>query len=483
MLNLFDRLPDKIFRPLAASNRRFYAALLLHLYDRTFGSVGDTPRRVDVIAEIGDFIELYSVTNGPLEEDAEITAEQRRAASREAKGQDLRRYFAFAYLVDSGWLVEMRDRFRKLVDLAPEGRLLLREFQKIVSGDTRSYGGAVLNVLGSLETAAANPDDRSEGIRNAWQFSLDFSHHLRTLAAQMRRVEEHVLSQEGLRSLFRAFFEDFVSKYLIEDYKTLYTKNNPFRFRYDILERVRLIEGDPLLLTRLARAYVREGRGAVDAVAEQAILHELQEVYRVFDGIDRQLDVITETQLRIERKIQTVVRYMDRHDGGAIERATQALQKLGGAGIDPAGEIPIDPYLFILDPLLGGDILYTQRAPKRAIGRSRLREVPIDPALQAFHRAKLDYAKRVAVSPKRIQDFLVRVLEGRTAIRGSEIPVEGVDDFVVFQRLRDVPFMFDGLLAREFQVTLLERRAANEWLDFPDFEIRRLDRREAQHAG
>lgn len=476
---LFDKIPEDIFRPLAASNRHFYAALLLHLYEHTFAAIGDTPRKIDVIAEIGDFMDQYKVVNGPLAEDGfDLSSQELRSLQREAQGLDTERYRFFRYLIESGWLVEMRDRFRKLVDLTPEGRLLLREFQKIIQGDTRSYGGAVLNVLGQLDAAIAHPDDRSESVRNAWGFARDFSHHLRTIAAQMRRVEENVLQQQGLRALFRAFFDEFVSKMLITDYKTLKTKNNPFRFRHQIIERVQDTEADQLLMTRLAHAYLREGRADTAIQAEDTIRQELQDIYRVFDSLDRQLDVIGETQVRIERKIHTIVRYMDRHDGGAIDRASRAIRALAATNLPMDAEVGMEPHLLLLEPLLGGDVLYTQRQGKREIERARVREVPPDPAIEAFRMAKLEYARRVAVSPQRMRDFLARTLNGRDSITGSEIPVETVDDFVLFQRLRDVPFMFDAILGREFSVIPLGVRAENEWLDFPDFKIARV-RKEA----
>lgn len=476
-VTLFDKVPDKIFRPLAATNRRFYAALLLHLYEHTFSAIGDTPRRADVISELGDYIDRYTRQNGALEQgDEDVAPLQARALVREAKSsdtQDLRRYFTFQYLVDCGWLTESRDRFRKLVDLSAEGRLLLREIQKIVQGDTRSYGGAVLNVLGALDAAVAFPDDRSEAIRNAWSFSSDFSHHLRSLSSRMRRIEDHVLSQDGLRAVFQAFFDEFVADMLIADYKTLKTRNNPFRFRHNILQRVTEIEGDADLMVRLCSAYVREGRAADEVSADLIIRRELHDVYRLFDTIDRHLEVISETQQRIERKIHTIVRYMDRHDGGAVERATAAIRALGATGVRMETDVPTDPCLLLLDPLLGGDILYNRRQVSRGIDRSMVRETHPDPAFEAFRLAKLDYARQVTVSPQRVRAFLNRILEGRDSVTGSEISVETVDDFIVFQRLRDVPFMFDGALARDFSVTPLNRRACNSWLDFPDFTVTR----------
>jgi hypothetical protein len=477
-MSLFDKVPERIFRPLAAINRRFYADLLLHLYEHTFAAIGDTPRRVDVLAEIGDFLDRHTSEHGPLgDEDTEIEQTRQRAAEREAEtsgARDVRRYLIFQYLVESGWLIEMRDRFRRMVDLSPEGRLLLREIQKIVQGDTRSYGGAVLNVLGSLDQAVSAPDERSEAIRNAWSFSRDFSHHLRSLAAQMRRVEEHVLAQPDLRTLFAAFFDEFVAKMLITDFKTLKTRNNPFRFRHRILERVGDIDGDPLLMARLADAYVRENRAADRDGAEKAIRDELQDIYRLFDNIDRHLDIIGDTQMRIERKIHTIVRYMDRHDGGAVERVTRAIRALGATGADHSAEIRADPHLLGLSPLLGGDLLYMPKAPRTDIARSRVAEEPPDPAYAALREAKLDYARRVAVSPQKIRDFLDRVFDGRDSVTAADILVASVDDFFVFQRLRELPFMFDGILARDYLVTPSGGRAGNEWLDYPDFTVTRV---------
>jgi hypothetical protein len=273
--------------------------------------------------------------------------------------------------------------------------------------------------------------------------------------------------------VFRAFFDEFVSKVLIADYKTLKTKNNPFRFRHKILERSRDIEADPLLLRRLSAGYVREGRGRTSEEAEIRIRRELQDIYAVFDTIDQQLDVIGETQTRVERKIHTIVRYMDRHDGGAVDRATRALRALGSTNMAPETEVKMEPHVLLLAPLLGGDLLYTQRQTRREIERSRVRVVPIDPARDAFHQAKLEYARRVAISPQRFHDFIAKILDGRDSVLGSEIDIQTIDDFIVFQRLRDVPFIFDGMLGRHYAVTPLCNRAENEWLEFADFRLAR----------
>lgn len=474
-MNLFDKLPDKIFRPLAAANRHFYAALLLHLYETTFDSVGDTPKVTDLIAEIGDFIDRHTTSDTAFDADADDADEDaKKLVLREAKGQDVRRYAAYNVLTQSGWLIEMTARYRKIVDLSPEGRLLLRELQQIANGDMRSYGGVVLNVLGNLEKAWEHPDDRSENIRNAWKFSRDFMQHVRTLAAQMRRVEDEIVNQDGLTSFFRAFFTDYITKHLITDYKSLRTKNNPFRFRVNILDVIRKIQDDTLIMPRLAEGYVKEGRADDKRRAEEIIRKELTEVHRTFDNIDRQLDIIDNTQANIERRVHTVIRYMDRDDAGLLDRSTQALRALGESDLAYDAEIDVLSFIFRYERPLGEDSLYQQRLPRAYIARTKLRATLPDPAVVAFEKAKEEHARRMTVTPQRIGNFIDRILDGRDRIMASEIEIDNVDDFIVFQRLRETDVMFDGVLSRRYRIERINKVAENDWLEFTDFAICRV---------
>jgi hypothetical protein len=63
---------------------------------------------------------------------------------------------------------------------------------------------------------------------------------------------------------------------------------------------------------------------------------------------------------------------------------------------------------------------------------------------------------------------------GRTrSLRGSQIKITGVDDFIVFQRLREIDVLFEARLGESYAVTRLPERLANGWLDCPDFVVER----------
>ncbi|MEE7478249.1 Wadjet anti-phage system protein JetA family protein, partial [Methylobacterium hispanicum] len=308
---LFAQLPDDLFRPLASPSRAFNAALLLHLHRRVIGS--EPMRKADLLAEIGDFAAGRETPE--LADDASFPPDaiERRSA-------------LYRRFLESGWLIERRERYVPVVEFDPEARLLLEELSRIERGETRSYGGAVLEVLGSLESALANPGERSEALANAAREAGAFLAHLRSLAGSMRKIEDRILREEDRRAAFRLYFEDFVERHLISDYRTLHTRFNPFRFRSAIVREAGRALRDALLIRALAEGLVREGRAADLDAGERAVRADLAEILSVFEGIDRHLDAVDEVVARMERRIAAAVRYMDRPDAGGVERTAAALR-------------------------------------------------------------------------------------------------------------------------------------------------------------
>lgn len=470
-MNLFAALPEDIFKPLAAQNRRFYAALLLHLYDHVFGEVCITPRRAEVIDAVAHFLTDYECTVAALAEEGMEDDRGRKDAQRD--GKDPRAYFTFYYLVRSGWLIEQRDNYRKLVDLTPEARLILRELHRIANGDTRSYGGAVLNVLNNLRGAKDKPSDGSLGIRNAAQFSRDFQQHLRTLAAVMQRIENTVLAQTSHRDLFEAFFGEFIERCLITDYKTLHTRNNPFRFRSNVLEMAHQLYYDELGMELLAQAYVDEGRAPDTAAATRIIRQELDEISRVFGSIEDSLKLIDYTKARIERRMHMVIRYMDRPAGGRLERATEALRVLAAFLPEANDLIPVDTAFYVGEPLFGPEQLYRHQERRPPIGRSTIRTIVRDPAIDRFNAAKREWARRIQVTSDRMLVYIERNLGDKAYLAASEFEICDVDDFLCYQRLRELPHLFGGKLAQRYRLERQRGMVTNDWLDHTDFIIHR----------
>jgi len=456
---LFDVLPSELFKPLASPSKAFYADLLLFLHDRVFSLAADAPRRSAVIQEITSFLGKWESANGET-----VDGDESRATAPEDRART-----AYQRLLDTGWMIEHKDRYIRLVDLDPDASGLLHVLSGIERGETRTYGGAVVGVLSSLESAAANPAERSENLRNAVRGARDFMAHMRMVSVSLRKVEERIVRQDSLREIFRHFFEEFVQRHLIADFKTLHTKDNPFRFRSAIIRQVQAMSGNPLTVFALGEAYWREGRAANPSTGERAVLEDLSVIEAIFESTEGHLAAIDATAARIERRIMNTARYMDRAGRSSEARIIEAMRAVAERTDESIeAKPPLVPRAFPL----GAAHIPTPRREKVPVEKSRLRNNEKDPAYEAFINAKADYMRRTRVTAGKLEAYVERMLSGGSSFKGSEARISTVDDFVCFQRLREIPSIFDGSLARRYEIEFLPSRITNEWIDCQDFVVR-----------
>jgi hypothetical protein len=464
-MQLFDVLPDELFRPLASPSRRFFAALLLSLHEKTFSMSANAPRRADVLAEIADFTARYETQVGSVGEDIPQTSREERARG------------VYQRLLDTGWLIEHKDRYIRLVDLDPDASGLLHVLASIMRGNTRSYGGAVISVLSALENAAANPTERSENISNAVRASYDFLAHMRLVSVSLRKVEDKILRQDNLRDFYRSFFEDFVEKHLVADFKTLHTKNNPFRFRSAIIRQARGISSSPLLVMKLGEAYHAEGRAASAAMGQVAVLDDLAVIVNTFESTEGHLAAIDATAANIEKRMMNTARYMDRVGRSSEASIIEAMKTVAAVETDV---VPVTTAMAFRSLPIGPAHISMPRREKPPVDTSTVRVSVKEPAFERFLAAKADYLTRTKVTPTGFIAYIEKVIGNATSVRGSDIVIDGpdeVDDFISFQRLREIATIFDGSISRKFDIELLPERITNDWIDCQDFVIRRKSKR------
>ena len=420
---------------MSSQDRAFYSELLLWLYTDVFSAIGEPPSKRATLDQIERFISNYRLRHRfSLNDDGKDLIFKRS----EHKEKTTDRGQIYKRLLQSDWLIEHKSRYRILVDFDPDARIVLKSLFEISNGETRSYGGAVLNVLANLKGALTHPDTNSESLRNAVQFSHDFLQHLRTVGATMRKTEQEILEQNDAAHILKNFFQDFVEKYLIEDYKRLNTNNNPFRFRQDIISLCYDTEQDITKIIELAEGYVAEGRANSETEAEGLIRRELVEIRQVFEHLENTLAIIDDTIARLERRVRNMIRFMDRHSGDRSRRTLEALTEV--ASLDETAHLPsrLSPFVPFGFPI-GRHMLYQRKVRIRPpISRTVTVEQP-DPVLQAFERARRDFFALTHPSKSDIETFLLMALDGKTNILGSDIPIESARDFVIFERLRLFP--------------------------------------------
>ncbi|MBK1698294.1 Wadjet anti-phage system protein JetA family protein [Rhodovibrio salinarum] len=472
---LFGKLPDRLFQLFAGRNRHFFADLLEFLDDEVFGYAGEVIRKTDVLASIGEFIARsyrdIDLSDEPVESDP---------SARERRDADQNRYRAFARLVETGWLTVHRDRYRPIVDFDPDARLLLQTLLDIKNERVRSYGGEVVKVKALLDSAMADPHTQSENVRNAARSARGFMNHLRTVTGRMRKIEDALIRQTNVRDLFGVYFQQHVTEHVIADYKRLNTRENPFRFRMQILDTVQDVVGDPVYLTPWAEAYAREGRARDTEEGEAHVVQDLQDIVRVFEALDDNMQIIQDTQARIERRIRNAIQFRDRIEDARTGNVLASMKALAQAELPDDALVRVRHGFLHTELPVGPEHLYQQARKHGPAERDAIRDPEPDPAEDAYEQALELFQARAQVTSEKLAAYAEAALGERDWVRGSELSPVGLDDFFAFERLSEINVAFDGLFAEHYEVEFTGERAQNVWLTFPDFILRR--RRVYEHA-
>ena len=457
---LFGSVPSNLFRIFSGQARHLYAELLTSLAEDLFGHAGEVATRKRVFDAISEFIDRRGR--------AEVVA----VLSSERAGPALASSYVAVYnrLLETGWLVEYRDRYRRVVDFDPVARLVLHTLLDIQHGRVRSYGGAVLNVLTLLQSVEAAPFDKALNVREAALASRGFMNHLRTVAGTMRRVEGLIMAQPTAAALVRRFVDKFITAEIVQDYRNLHARESPYRFRGQIVEVGERLWNDDRALSVIAQGWVAGGVARDVMGAREPIIADLRHITRVFAGIDDHVRDIETTTFRIERRMTNVVRFSDRMATVSTDRILQALEMLRRAALADDAEVevqtefqlgtaPLSPAQFYSPPRRRGD------APEREV------EVrPPDPALLRYLAAVDDFELRVSITPERLERYVETTLGDADEIEAAAFPVTDVEQFLLFERLHEAAF---GPLSALYEIDAAPGVIVNDWIERQAFVLRR----------
>lgn len=423
---LFNKLPEDIFLPLSGQNRQVYQSVLLELADLFFDEDLIDPfiPRDLVRSSIENAVVRLGVRRWEMEPGEDAGAEPPRS-SAEYTNRIYRR------LVQTGWLEEEQKVYRTYVLLSPSVSYLLRSLVSIARLEKRSYGGAVLNVLSSLESAINDPQGRGITLSEAAQTAADFSAHLTDMMLGLRELKMNLSASNNPQEIVRGFFDRFVEQILVSDYKTLKTRNNPFRFRRQILSMLRDLQFDPLKLQQLAEHYQLQLDMSYD-VAEVQVHQHINRIIRIFESVDQRLAAIDDFRYQLEKRVADTVRYMDKTTPGMAARLSRLIAAVGNL---PEKVIPP---LTTLD-----EVGFISPASVRAPVRRRIEAQPriitqkeIDPAVLELRRLFKEWKERREVNVDRIETYLESQLAGRDQLRATDFRIGTVEDYICFSYVR-----------------------------------------------
>lgn len=421
---LFNKLPDDLFLPLSGKNRHIYQAVLLQLADLFFDEDLIDPfiPKDMVRSTIEEAVVRLGVRRWEPEEEDSDDAEIPRSTA-EYTNRIYRR------LVQTGWVEEEQRIYRTFVLMAPSISFLLRSLVSISNLEKRSYGGAVLNVLSSLESAVNDPAGRGITLSEAAQTAAEFSAHLTDMMLGLRELKISLSNAESPQEVVRGFFDRFVERILVSDYKTLKTKNNPFRFRRQILSLLRDLQFDPIKLDKLTRHYQEQFESEYDDAEALVHLH-INRIIRIFESVDKRLDSIDDFRYRLEKRVADTVRYMDKTTPGMASRLSRLITAAAKNDSLP-----------VVDTL--EEVSFISPASVRSPFRRRIQAEPrvihqqiIDPKALQLRQLFKEFKERREVKIDRIGAYLDRHLSKSDTLRADQFEIDSIEDYICFSYIR-----------------------------------------------
>jgi len=418
---LFERLPDRIFMPLASPSRHHYWDLLLHLYDCLFCAYSaDTPDEVEhgeVTHRIEQFLKHCPEWVGNPDDDLKVRN----------YSLNIRANAMLKQLVQAGWLQDRRVALRHLVDMSPEIQSFLEHLRAYAEDGPSTIGGEVQKIYATLREVEHDPVTNAPSLHAVAKDARDLVRTLANTRKLIREQQQIIRELEDPREVVNAFFS-YITNIYITDYKELSTDNHPLRLRLDILDIVRRLQFSDTQRARLAEGYrqARIGGQQPERQLERDIDRFLQ-----FEYIDRHLDRLNEAITSLNHQGLAYFEYLSTYDHdnitGHIDTVVERLRQLPD-NIELASALPSDEMLYYAR-------LKDYRKMRPARRRTPCRKRELTPEELAKHELRCIMAQNRDVSPQALSNCLNRYMGEQTAMSNADMDITQIHELTTMLTL------------------------------------------------
>ena len=355
---LFERLPDRLFAPLASPNRHRYWALLCTLHQRRFGP--DAPLQPihgfairELVQDVEDELDAQDIWEAEQEITQDVTL-------------PMRAYQVFHRFVDTGWLHVEKAGIERRVTMRPAVTQFLTQLVSFaetgpifLSGKIRAIDMQIRQVIES-DQAADLLGESAEQARRLLE-------HVRNTGTNVRELMQALGQELSTADYVRRFFSDYIERVFIADYRELRTKEHPLSRRQQILRAVDEIATTETHRRRLVQWYADKRANGNVPEGERRFerdIHRLQELSR----IDEYLDRLDEEIRRANRRALAYLDYRLRSPRPIDQLAKHAIDAMLGDRRPTLGD-PFPPGELVSVEALAEPRRQIERAPPTALRR------------------------------------------------------------------------------------------------------------------
>lgn len=371
---LFERVPDRLFAPLASANRWQYWAILCRLYDLRFGPDAPLPPSHGFsVREITRDIEDQLQMQDEWAPDETLTPDT---------PLNIRAIGVYNYLLNSGWFRLEQHGVEKRVSMRPSVNQFLSQLVGFAEKGP-IFVSAKIHSIDLLVHQVLDGKAEGDSLYEAAEQARNLLEYIRNTSTNVRDIMDTVSEEITTADYVRRFFSDYIEQIFIGDYRELRTHEHPLSRRPQILRAVEEISVVDEYRNRLVAWYEAKRASGDRRRAEELFerdLYRISELRRIEEYLDRLDDEIR----RANRKALTRLDYQLR----SLRPVEQMVKAAIAATLDSNRPVLGDP--FAPDEMMSADRF---AEPRKIIERPPAsplrRQVPSD-----YEIAKARLARR-----------------------------------------------------------------------------------------
>lgn len=419
---LFERLPDRLFAPLASANRHRYWALLCRLHEKRFGPDAPLPPSHGfAIRNLMQDIEDELLTQDLWESEDNHTPETSIAIRANA---------VFNRLVESEWFRLERHGVEKRVTMRPTVNQFLTILVSFAETGPVFVSGKIRSIDLNIQQVAEGKADGDTLAETAEQ-ARHLLEHVRNTGTNIRDIMDSLSAEITTAQYVQRFFNDYIEQMFIGDYRELRTREHPLSRRPQILRTVEELYNSDHHRTRLIAWYEAKRCAGDRHKAEQLFekdIHRLFELRRIDEYLDRLDDEIRRANRRALAFLDYRLRSLRPVDHMVKQAIAAAL----------SGQLPVLGDPFPPGEMVSGDRLAEPRKlTERPAPSSLRRQVPSDVQL-AKSRVMLRAREIRSITPPKLAEYVFRQLSGQESIDSDELTLESIPDIRSYQTMASV---------------------------------------------
>lgn len=412
---LFDRLPNTLFRPLAATNNRRYWVVLCRLMEEMWGDGGRSPGEEAPRVVVVRAVETFLAADDPWEEELETPIA-------------IRAHGILNVLVESGWLAQRRRGLVDMVTVRPVIAQFFTVLSEFAHHEPEFLGSKVRSIFLNLRAVASGEaagDQYAEAAKQAKRCMA----HIANTGCRVQDLMDVLLKRTSARDFVHGFFEEYIQKVFIADYSELRTRDHPLQHRSAIIALTLQFQHDADKCASLIGWYQEKVAGGDRVKAEALYERDTRLLLRLRD-VDDQLRRLDEEIRDANQRAVTFIEYK--------LRAPKQLDKLIAKALRSVEEIEEGAIALPAAPSARHASEWGLARPRQLARSSVSTDVERTPptieelAMEALRRRM---AENRMVKPVHLANYVGRHLSGKDRMSSDDLTITSINDLCCYQRL------------------------------------------------